>query len=330
MRAIWVSKNDDGSQRAEVLDADAPAGQDGDVDPVEIDVEYSTLNYKDALAITGTAKVLRSFPMVPGIDLAGTVRSSASDAFAAGDRVLVTGYGLGEARNGGLAGSAVVPASFVVAIPDALTTRQAMSLGTAGFTAMLCVEALAHHGVGPDAGEIVVTGAAGGVGSIAVAALARRGYEVVASTGRPEQEPYLRSLGATQLIERSQLAAPGRALEKERWAGAVDTVGGQTLASVCAATKYYGVVTACGNAGGMDFPSSVAPFILRNVTLQGIESVQTPMGPRVAAWDALARDIDPELLESLTEEIALGEAVAACDRLLAGQVRGRLVVNTHR
>lgn len=329
MRAIWVNKDDDG-QRAELLDADAPGGQEGDVDPVEIDVEFSTLNYKDALAITGTARVLRSFPMVPGIDLAGRVRASASDQFSSGDRVLVTGYGLGEARNGGLAESAVVPAGFVVPVPESLTTRQAMSLGTAGFTAMLCVEALSRHGVGPDDGEIVVTGAAGGVGSIAVAALAARGYHVVASTGRPEQEPYLRSLGARDLIERSVLGEKGRPLEKERWAGAVDTVGGQTLASVCASTTYYGVVTACGNAGGMDFPATVAPFILRNVTLQGVESVQTPMAPRLAAWAALARDIDPDLLESMTEEIALGEAVAACARLLAGQVRGRLVVDTHR
>ncbi|MFV0307276.1 MAG: MDR family oxidoreductase [Desertimonas sp.] len=328
-RAIWVNKNDDG-QAAELRDGDAPGGQDGDEAPVEIDVEWSTLNYKDALAVTGRGKVLRTFPMVPGIDLAGTVRTSASSDYAPGDRVLVTGYGLGEARNGGLAESAVVPAAFVVPVPEALSTRQAMALGTAGFTAMLCVEALAHHGVGPDAGEIVVTGAAGGVGSIAVAALAQRGYHVVASTGRPEQEPYLRSLGASDLIERSVLAAPARPLDKERWAGAVDTVGSQTLASICATTRYYGVVTACGLAGGMDFPATVAPFILRGVTLQGVESVQTPTGPRRAAWDALARDIDADLLESMTEEIALGDAIAACDRLLAGQVRGRLVVDTRR
>lgn len=329
MRAIWVTKDDDG-QRAELVDGDAPGGVDGDVEPVEIDVEWSTLNYKDALGVTGKAKVLRSSPMVPGIDLAGVVRTSASDRFAPGDRVLVTGYGVGEARNGGLAESAVVPAAFVVPVPAGLSTRQAMSIGTAGFTAMLCVEALAHHGVAPDAGEIVVTGAAGGVGSIAVAALAKRGYAVVASSGRPELEPYLRSLGASDLIERSVLGERGRPLDKERWAGAVDTVGGQTLASVCASTTYYGVVTACGNAGGMDLPASVAPFILRGVTLAGVESVQTPMAPRLAAWEALARDIDADLLESMTEEIALGDAADACDRLLAGQVRGRLVVDVRR
>lgn len=329
MRAIWVS-NDDEGYRAELRDGDAPGGADGDIDPVEIAVEWSTLNYKDALAVSGKAKVLRSFPMVPGIDLAGTVRTSASAEFAPGDRVLVTGYGLGEARHGGLSGSATVPAHFVVPVPATLTTRQAMSLGTAGFTAMLCVEKLARHGVAPDAGEIVVTGAAGGVGSIAVAALARRGYHVVASSGRPELEDYLRSLGAADLISRDVLAERGRLLDKERWAGAVDAVGGQTLASVCASTKYYGVVTACGNASGMDFPATVAPFILRGVTLAGVESVQTPMAERRAAWDALARDIDADLLASMTEAIGLADVTAACDRLLAGQVRGRLVVDVTR
>lgn len=327
MQAIWVDRVDD-AVTADVRDVDDEVV--GEPGGVTIGVEYSTLNYKDALAITGRGKVLRSFPLIPGIDLAGVVESSDDSAFAPGDRVLVTGFGIGEHRHGGLAQRARVPAEYVVRVPESLSTRDAMSLGTAGFTAMLCVQALLRHGVRPDSGDIVVTGAAGGVGSIAVASLAKRGYRVVASSGRPELEDYLTSLGAAQIIERAALSTPGRALEKERWAGAVDTVGSQTLASVCAATTYRGVVTACGMAGGLDLPASVAPFILRGVTLVGVESVMCPMDERPAAWAALAGDIDAGLLASMTEEIALSDAVAACDDLLAGEVRGRLVVDVNR
>ena len=326
MRAIWA----DGStvELREVEDSvlDSTTGDD----LVDIRVEWSTLNYKDALAVTGKAKVLRTLPLIPGIDLAGVVESSASDAYTPGDAVLVTGYGIGEHTNGGLAERARVPAGHVVRVPDGMTTRDAMRIGTAGFTSMLAVHALERHGLTPDAGDVVVTGAAGGVGSIAVIALARRGFRVVASSGRPELGDYLSSLGAAETIGRDKLASAGRPLEKERWAGAVDTVGSQTLASVCAATARHGVVAACGNAGGMDFPATVAPFILRGVTLVGIDSVMSPMDQRVVAWDALAADLDPERLAAMTDEIGLSEAIGACDRLLAGSVRGRLVVDVTR
>lgn len=323
MRAIWA--DGDTVELREVDDSvlDSTTGDD----LVDIRVEWSTLNYKDALAVTGTAKVLRTLPLIPGIDLAGVVESSAGDEFAPGDAILVTGYGIGEHANGGLAERARVPASHVVRVPGGLTTRDAMSIGTAGFTAMLAVHAVQRHGLTPDAGDVVVTGAAGGVGSIAVIALAKRGFRVVASSGRPELAGYLSSLGASETIARDELATAGRPLEKERWAGAVDTVGSQTLASVCAATARHGVVAACGNAGGMDFPATVAPFILRGVTLVGIDSVMSPMDHRLAAWDALAADLDSERLAAMTEEIGLSEAIAACDRLLAGEVRGRLVVD---
>lgn len=330
MRAIWVDKTEADGHRATLRD---DVGEDvlgNEPEAVAIDVEWSTLNYKDALAITGKGKILRSFPMIPGIDLAGTVTASPSDRFEPGDRVLVNGYGLGESRHGGLADKARVPAALLVPVPDSLTTRDAMAIGTAGYTAMLCVQRLEQLGVTPDQGEVLVTGAAGGVGSIAVLALAKRGFTVVASSGRPELEPYLRSLGASEIIDRSALSAPGRALESERWAGAVDTVGSQTLVSICAATKTRGVVTATGMAGGLDFPGSVAPFILRGVTLAGVESVTAPMEARLAAWQALAADLDAERLAAMTEEIGLSEAIGACDGLLAGRVRGRLVVDVAR
>lgn len=334
MRAIWVDKNEAG-YRAELRDDVDVAALEVPTDPagggiVDIDVEWSTLNYKDALAITGKGKVLRSFPLVPGIDLAGTVTADSTGRFAPGGAVLVNGYGLGESYHGGLAEHARVPAGHVMAIPEGLTARDAMSLGTAGLTAMLCVQALERQGVRPDAGDVVVTGAAGGVGSVAVLALAKRGFRVVASSGRPELEPYLRSLGAAEIIERSVLSEPSRPLEKETWAAAIDTVGSHTLASVCARLRYRGVVAATGMAGGLDFPASVAPFILRGVTLVGVDSVNCPMDERVAAWEALAADIDREQLAAMTEEIGMSEAIAKCDELLAGQVRGRVVVDVTR
>jgi acrylyl-CoA reductase (NADPH) len=329
VRAIWVDK-DEAGYRAELRDDVDVSTFAVEGDAVDVDVEWSTLNYKDALAITGKGRVLRSFPLVPGIDLAGTVTASGSTDVAVGTTVLVTGYGLGETHHGGLAEQARVPAAHVVTTPGGLTTKAAMSIGTAGFTAMLCVQALERHGVTPADGDVLVTGAAGGVGSVAVMVLAGRGFRVVASSGRPELEDYLRSLGAAEVIDRAALSEPGRPLEKERWAGAVDTVGSQTLASVCAATKYRGTVAATGMAGGLDFPGSVAPFILRGVTLAGVDSVQCPMPERLAAWAALAAEVDPEKLAAMTEEIGLSQAIATCDALLAGRVKGRVVVDVAR
>lgn len=295
-----------------------------------VDVAYSSLNYKDALAITGAAPIARRFPMVAGIDLAGTVTTSDDERFGAGDAVLATGYGLGERHWGGLAQRARVDADWLVPLPEAFTPRQAMAIGTAGFTAMLCVLALEDHGLAPGAGPVLVTGASGGVGGIAIALLSARGHEVTAATGRPGEAEYLRGLGAGEIVERAELSEPGRPLAKERWAAAVDTVGGQVLANVCAATRYGGTVAACGNAGGMSLPASVAPFILRAVTLAGVDSVQTPRERRLAAWRRLAEDLDPAVLDAMVAEIGLTEVVDAAPRLLAGEVRGRLVVDTSR
>ena len=306
---------------AEVDDAQLPEGS------VSVDISYSSLNYKDALALTGTAPIARSFPMVAGIDLAGVVTASEHPDYAPGDAVLATGYGLGEQHWGGLAQRARLDGDWLVPLPEAFSPRQAMGIGTAGFTAMLCVLALEDHGV---AGDVLVTGANGGVGSIAVALLARRGHEVIAATGRPEHADRLRELGATDVIDRAELTEPGRALGKQRWAGAVDTVGGQVLANVCASTRYGGAVAACGNAGGMSLPASVAPFILRAVTLVGVDSVQPPRGRRLEAWRRLASDLDPALLDTLTTEVALSEALTTARELLAGRVRGRVVVDTNR
>lgn len=329
MRAIWVDKNEAGYSAELRDDVHWSAFEIDDV-AVDIDVEWSTLNYKDALAITGRGKVLRSFPLVPGIDLAGRVAADPTGRLAAGEAVLVNGYGMGEAYHGGLAEHARVPAAHVMRIPDGLSARDAMSLGTAGLTAMLCVQALERLGVTPEDGDVLVTGAAGGVGSVAVATLAHRGFRVVASSGRPELEGYLRTLGATEIIDRAVLSEPSRPLEKETWAGAIDTVGSQTLASICARLKYRGVVAATGMAGGLDLPASVAPFILRGVTLVGVDSVMCPMPERQAAWDALAATVDREQLATLTEEIGLSDVVATCADLLAGRVRGRLVVDVTR
>jgi acrylyl-CoA reductase (NADPH) len=309
---------------AELSPDDFPPGD------VTVRVEWSTLNYKDALAITGRSPVVRRFPMVPGIDLAGVVEASGHPSWKAGDRVLHDGWGIGESHWGGLAQRARVSGEWLQAIPAALSARQAMAIGTAGYTAALCVLALERHGLRPGDGEILVTGASGGVGSLAIALLARRGFRVVASTGRTEEAPWLASLGASGVIPRAELAAPGKPLGKERWAGVVDAVGSQTLANACATTRYRGAVAACGLAGGMDFPATVAPFILRNVTLYGIESVRAPREERERAWARLASDLDPAKLEAATREIALGESFAAAEELLAGKVRGRLVVDVNR
>ena len=325
-RAILIEKTDAG-QQAKVAEVDESRLPEGNV---TVAVEWSTVNYKDALALTGRSPVVRRFPMVPGIDGAGVVEASGDPRFAKGDRVVLNGYGAGEAHWGCLAARARVPGDWLVPLPAAFTTRQAMAIGTAGYTAMLCLLALERHGVRPEQGEALVTGAAGGVGSVAVALLAARGFRVVASTGRPQEGDYLRALGAAEIVDRAQLAAPGKPLQRDRYAAVVDAVGSQTLANACAQVKYRGAVAACGLAGGMDFPATVAPFILRGVTLYGIDSVMAPMALRREAWSRLASDLDPGKLESMTREIGLGEVIAAAERVLAGQVRGRLVVDVRR
>lgn len=322
-KAILIEKGSP-ARLAELDDGQLP---DGDV---TIRVTHSTLNYKDALAVTGRSPVVRAFPMVPGIDLAGTVEASRSAEFTKGDVVTLNGWGLGETRWGGLAERARVGAEALVKVPPPFDARQAAAIGTAGFTAMLSVLALERHGVTPDRGEVLVTGAAGGVGSVAIALLARRGHAVVASTGRPSEAAYLTGLGAARVIDRAELGAPGKPLQAERWAGVVDAVGSHTLANACAQTRQGGAVTACGLAGGMDFPATVAPFILRGVTLCGIDSVHAPRPLRLEAWARLATDLDPGRLAEMTREIGLAEALAAAPALLAGQVRGRLVVDVRR
>jgi len=320
--AILIEKTE-GASRAILTgleEARLPAGD------VTVRVAYSTLNYKDALAITGQAPVVRHFPMVPGIDFAGTVEDSDNPAYAVGDQVVLNGWGVGETHWGGLAGKARVKGDWLVPLQAPFTPRQAMAIGTAGYTAMLCVMALERHGVAPGQGEVLVTGAAGGVGSVAVALLAKLGHQVVAMTGRPEEAPFLRALGAAEVIDRAGYAEPGKPLARERWAGAVDVVGGQVLANICAAMRYRGTVAACGLAGGMALPATVAPFILRGVTLAGVDSVMCPREDRLDAWRRLARDLDIARLEALSTEIPLSGAIGAAERLLAGRVRGRIVI----
>jgi acrylyl-CoA reductase (NADPH) len=325
-RAILVEKTDTGqsTRLAELEEASLPAAD------VLVGVERSTLNYKDALAITGKSPVVRKFPLVPGIDGAGVVLESTNPSFRAGDRVLVNGWGVGESHWGCLAQRARLEGRWLLPVPAAFTATQAMAIGTAGYTAMLCVMALERQGVAPSKGEVLVTGAAGGVGSVAVAILSRLGYRVVASTGRTAEAPYLQALGAAEVIDRATLAAPGKPLQKERWAGVVDSVGSHTLANACAQVRYRGAVAACGLAGGMDLPTSVAPFILRGVSLLGVDSVMAPVEERRQAWDRLARELDPAKLAAMTREIGLAEAIPSAAAILAGQVRGRLVVDPSR
>ena len=297
---------------------------------VTVRVDYSTLNFKDALALTGRGAVVRQWPLVPGIDLAGVVESSHDPRWQPGQRVVATGWGLGESYWGGLAQKAAVDADWLLELPASMTTRDAMAIGTAGFTAALCVLALVRHGLQAGDGEVLVTGAAGGVGSIAVALLASMGYRVVASTGRPQEAAYLHEIGAADIIDRATLSTAGKPLQAERWAGVVDTVGSHTLANACAATRQYGAVAACGLAQGGDFNTTVMPFILRGVTLYGINSVLTPTTLRQQAWDLLAQHLPTALLPRMTEEIGLSEAIAFAPRLLDGQVRGRTVVDVNR
>jgi acrylyl-CoA reductase (NADPH) len=326
MKGILIEKQDTGS-RASVTtidEANLPAGD------VIVRVEWSTLNYKDALAITGRSPIVRSFPMVPGIDFAGVVEASGHPGWKPGDHVILNGYGVGEKHWGGLAQRARVSGDWLVRLPSPLTSRDAMAVGTAGYTAMLSVLALERHGLKPGQGKVLVTGAAGGVGSIAIMLLAKRGYSVIASTGRPAEADYLHDLGATDIIDRAELSSPGKPLGKERWAAAVDSVGSHTLANACASTAYGGVVTACGLAQGMDFPASVAPFILRGITLAGIDSVMAPHALREEAWQRIAQDLSADRLASMVNEIGLEDAPGAAHEMLDGKVRGRLIVDVNR
>jgi acrylyl-CoA reductase (NADPH) len=321
--AFVLSKDDDGNQHLDWTSFDEADLMDGDV---TIDVSHSTVNYKDGLAITGKSPVVRRWPMIPGIDFVGTVAESSHDGIAVGDTVVLNGWGVGETHLGGYAHRARVPGDWLVQLPDAFTAAQSMAIGTAGYTAALCVLALEHGGVTPEQGPILVTGATGGVGSVAVALLSAAGFEVIGSTGKAAEADYLRSLGASDVIDRGELSEPGRPLGKERWAGAVDSVGSHTLANVLAGTKYGGAVAACGLAQGMDLPASVAPFILRGVTLAGVDSVMAPMPARVAAWERLARDLDTAKLDSLSQIRPLADAPALADDILAGKIRGRIVL----
>lgn len=294
---------------------------------VTVAVQWSSLNYKDGLALTGASPVVRRFPLIPGIDFAGTVLESQHPDWYPGDKVVLNGWGVGETHSGGLAERARVRGDWLVALPERFQPRDAMAIGTAGYTAMLCVMALEKHGITPGDGDILVTGANGGVGSVAITLLAKLGYQVVAATGRLHEADYLKSLGAAEVIDRAELATPGRPLGKERWAGVIDTVGSHTLANACATTRYGGAVAACGLAGGMDFPSTVMPFILRGVTLYGIDSVMVPRPLRQQAWARLAEDLDLTRLHLLTREVPLSQVVTLGDAFLAGQVRGRILVN---
>ncbi|AEG02903.1 MDR family oxidoreductase [Methylomonas methanica] len=325
-KGILIEK-DEAGYRASLTDLDEAGLPEGDV---TVRVSHSTLNYKDALAITGKGPVVRKFPMVPGIDLAGTVGHSTHPDYKTGDSVILNGWGVGETHWGGLAQKARINGDWLVPLPEQFTPQQAMAIGTAGYTAMLCVLTLERHGVTPSDGEILVTGAAGGVGSVATAILSRLGFRVVAVSGRPAEADYLTSLGAVEVLDRALFETPGKPLGKERWAGAVDVVGSHTLANVCASTKYRGVVAACGLAGGMDFPATVAPFILRGVTLAGIDSVMCPRRERLEAWRRLGSDLDISKLAAISNEIGLSEVMPLAARLLNGEVRGRVVVDVNR
>lgn len=321
-KAIVIEKADIGTKAA-LADFDEANLMDGDV---TVRVEYSTVNYKDGLAITGKAPVVRRFPMIAGIDFAGTVESSTNPAWKAGDKVILNGWGCGETHLGSYGAKARVKGDWLVPLPPGMSARDAMAIGTAGYTAMLAVMALDRHGLTPAGGPIAVTGAAGGVGSVAIAILAKRGFAVHAVTGRPQEADYLKGLGAAEIIDRKELAGPAKPLSKERWAGAVDAVGSTTLANLLSMTRYGGAVAACGLAGGMDLPSSVAPFILRGVCLYGIDSVMCPIPRRKEAWKLLEKDLDRPKLASITREITLSEVPKATADIVAGQVRGRIVV----
>jgi acrylyl-CoA reductase (NADPH) len=324
-KALVITKNES-AQTAAVTQVDEVQLPDA---PVTVRVEFSTLNYKDGLAITGKSPVVRKFPMVPGIDFAGVVEASASDQWKVGDRVVLNGWGVGESHWGGLAQKARVNPDWLLRLPDAFTSRQAMAIGTAGYTASLCVDAIVKHGVTAPQGDVLVTGASGGVGSIAIALLSRAGFKVTASTGKVSEADYLRALGASQIIDRAEMAQPGKPMQKEKWAAVVDCVGSHTLANACAQTRYGGYVAACGLAQGMDFQASVAPFILRGVALLGIDSVMAPRALRESAYQRLSRDLDIAKLDAISTVAGLGDAQRLAAELLAGQVRGRVVIDVN-
>lgn len=324
--AILIEKTDDDYQAnlKALEEAQLPEGD------VTVRVSYSTLNYKDGLAITGRGPVVRTFPMVPGIDLAGTVETSSHPRFKAGDKVLLNGWGVGESHWGGLSQKARLNGDWLIPLPDGMSERLAMAIGTAGYTAMLCLIALERHGLTPNSGDVLVTGANGGVGSFAIALLANQGYSVIASTGRPQEADYLKSLGATTIIDRAELDSAGRALGKQRWAAAIDSVGSHTLANVCASTCEDGLVATCGLAQGMDLPATVAPFILRGISLLGINSVTRPYDERIEAWQRLSTSLNRAQLDEITKEIGLSDAIDAASDLLDGKIRGRIVVDVNR
>jgi len=321
-KAVVVDKSEAG-QTVRLTDFDDKDLMEGDV---TVRVEYSTVNYKDGLAVTGKAPVVRRFPMIAGVDFAGTVESSTHPAWKAGDKVILNGWGLGETHLGAYAEKARVKGDWLVRLPPSISAHDAMAIGTAGYTAMLAVMALERAGLDPARGPVVVTGAAGGVGSVAIALLAKLGYAVIASTGRPEEAAYLKGLGAAEIIERKELAGAARPLAKERWAGGIDSVGSATLANVLSMSRYRGVIAACGLAGGMDLPASVAPFILRGISLIGIDSVMCPLPLRQEAWRRLETDLDRGKIAAMVSEIGLGEVIEAGRRIVEGQVRGRIVV----
>ncbi|WP_024593631.1 MULTISPECIES: MDR family oxidoreductase [unclassified Pseudoalteromonas] len=323
IKAIVINKEDNNysASLSTIENSDLPN------ENVSIDVLYSTLNYKDGLAITGKGPVVRSFPMVPGIDLVGTVTNSTSDEFKNGDNVILNGFGVGEKHWGGLAQKAALNSDWLIPLPTGISPKQAMQIGTAGYTAMLSVIALQKQGITPESGEILVTGANGGVGSFAIYLLNQLGFNVTAATGRLDQSEYLKELGASQIIDRNELSNPGKPLQKERFAAAIDSVGSHTLANICASLKYGGVVTACGLAQGMDLPASVAPFILRGVSLIGIDSVMRPKADRIEAWDRLAKLVSADYLDKISTEISLEHVIDNAEQLMEGKIRGRVVVN---
>jgi len=326
-RAVLIDKRE-GAQSVRLTDLDDVDLPEGSV---TVRVEYSTLNYKDGLAITGKSPVVRKFPMVPGIDFAGVVEASSSADWRPGDRVLLNGWGVGEAHWGGFAQKARVKAEWLQRVPENFTNQQAMAIGTAGYTASLCVDALVARGLTPERGEVLVTGASGGVGSIAIALLARAGFNIAAATGKAHEADYLKGLGARQIIDRNELAQQlGKPLQKERWAAVIDSVGSNTLANACAQTRYRGLIAACGLAQGMDFPTTVAPFILRGITLIGIDSVMAPRELRQPAWERLARDLDSAALSRVSKVISLEKTLGAAEDIVAGRIRGRVVVDVNQ
>ena len=325
-KAILVDQ-ENGKHVAKLADVDDNALPQGDV---TVRVEYSTVNFKDGLLMTGVVPLIKTFPMVPGIDFAGVVEDSKNPKWKVGDKVLVNGYGLGERHWGGLAQRARVRSEWLVPLPDAFTTRQAMAIGTAGYTAMLCVLRLERHGLKPGDGEVLVTGASGGVGSVAIAILGKLGYNVVASTGRQQEADYLKALGATSIIDRKTLTEPGPPMQGEKWLAAIDTAGSHTLVNVIASLRYGGIVASTGIAQGVDLPGTLYPFILRSITLGGVDSVMAPMDLRLQAWSRLTRDLDVKKLESMIHEIALSDTIAQAPQILGGKIRGRIVVDVNK